>query len=65
MRSSPSLGDIDNDGKLEVVVGSYDDKIYAIGAGGNVPVPSLLPWPEFKHDTKNTGFYTGNPNPPW
>ena len=28
--SSPCLGDIDNDGKLEVIVGSQDNKIYAL-----------------------------------
>ncbi len=35
MRSSPVLGDVDNDSKLEVVVGSDDYKIYAFN-----PVPS-------------------------
>ena len=35
--SSPALGDVDNDGKLEVVVGSYNDKIYALnGEDGTV-----------------------------
>jgi outer membrane protein assembly factor BamB len=63
--SSPSLGDIDNDGKLEVVVGSHHNKIYAISTDSPVPSPSLLPWPKFKHDVKNTGKWTGNPNPPW
>ena len=63
--SSPALGDIDNDGKLEVVVGSLDHKIYALSTGSPVPSPSLLPWPKFKHDLKNTGRWTGNPNPPW
>jgi Cys-rich repeat protein len=65
VRSSPSLGDIDNDGKLEVVVGSQDNKIYALKTGAPVPSLSLLPWPKFRHDIKNTGFFTGNPNPPW
>ncbi len=63
--SSPSLGDIDGDGRLEVVVGSVDYKIYALSTGAPVPSPSLLPWPKFKHDAKNTGLRTGTPNPPW
>jgi outer membrane protein assembly factor BamB len=65
VRSSPSLGDIDNDGKLEVVVGSGDGNVYALSTGSPVPSPSLLPWPKFRHDVKNTGKWTGNPNPPW
>jgi len=37
VHSSPSLGDIDNDGKLEVVVGSWDNKIYALnGENGSL-----------------------------
>jgi len=63
--SSPSIGDIDNDGKLEVVVGSGDYNVYALSTGSPVPSPSLLPWPKFRHDVKNTGKWTGNPNPPW
>jgi hypothetical protein len=63
--SSPSLGDIDNDGKLEVVVGSHDHNIYALSTGSPVPSSSLLPWPKFRHDVKNTGKWTGNPEPPW
>jgi len=37
VESSPALGDIDGDGKLEIVVGSNDDKLYALnGEDGSV-----------------------------
>lgn len=40
--SSPVLGNIDADGKLEIVVGSYDNEVYAFKADG-----SLVPgWPK-------------------
>jgi len=45
--SSPALGDLDGDGQLEVVVGSYDDKVYAWNGDGTL-VPG---WP------KNTGGF--------
>ncbi len=38
---SPTVGDIDYDGDLEVVFGSWDDKIYALNHDGT-PVPG---WP--------------------
>jgi outer membrane protein assembly factor BamB len=63
--STPSLGDINNDGRLDMVVVSSDGRIFAVSTNSPVPPPHLLPWPKFKHDVKNTGLYTGDPYPPW
>jgi outer membrane protein assembly factor BamB len=34
--SSPALADLDADGRLEIVVGSYNNKVYALRADGSV-----------------------------
>ncbi len=56
--ASPAIGDIDNDGQLEVVAGSFDRKVYAFNGDGS----SL--WsvtPQFPHPELRTGRATGHP----
>ena len=51
MGSSPALGDIDNDGFIEVVVGSHDNKVYGLDGSDNDP-PSCeitVPVEEYLH----------------
>lgn len=45
--STPALGDLNNDGKLEIVFGSWDFRLYVLDADGN----TLPNWPKFMRDT--------------
>ena len=46
--STPAIGDVDGDGKLEVVWGSFDGHIYVVDAATGVDKPH---WPLFTRDT--------------
>ena len=56
--ASPAIGDIDADGQLEVVAGSFDRKVYAWNGDGSL-LWSLTP--QFPHPELPTGRITGHP----
>ncbi|MCX6258937.1 MAG: GEVED domain-containing protein [Bacteroidia bacterium] len=66
--TSPSIADINADGKLEIVftVWSYDnsnspDTFIVLRDNGSNVTPLSAPWPTFRHDASHTGFYNWAP----
>lgn len=56
--ASAAAGDIDNDGKLEVAVGSWGDHaMHCWEQGADSYDAALMPWPMYHHDLRNTGLY--------
>jgi subtilisin family serine protease len=56
IHSSPTLGDLDGDGDVEVVVGCLDGKVYAWDME-KAYNQSAMQWPIFQHDERHTGAY--------
>jgi hypothetical protein len=54
--SSPVVADIDNDSKLEVIIGDKDGIVWCLNAGSTF-APGQRDWPMFQHDSQNTGVY--------
>jgi hypothetical protein len=60
LKSPPMVDDVDNDGKLEVVVGGADypsnkGAVWIWDEAGSASPPP--PWPMFHHDVRRTGRY--------
>ncbi len=56
VRSSPALWDLDRDGLLEMAVVGFDSQVYVWDLTAEFN-PQRLPWPFFRHDTRNTGRF--------
>ena len=51
--STPAVGDVDGDGKLEVAVGTRDGWLYLWHTEGKSD--GIIEWESFHHDARNTG----------
>lgn len=54
--NSPALGDLDNDGLIEIAAATYNGWVYVWDALGS-SLPERLPWPMPRHDLQRTGLY--------
>ncbi|HPM76616.1 MAG TPA: S8 family serine peptidase [bacterium] len=64
--ASPAVGDVDADGKVEVVAHTREGYLYAWeSVGDSCPNGELnSDWPRFHHDEHNSGYYGNDVLPP-
>jgi len=55
--STPSLCDLDKDGKVEVIFTSNEGKAHALKCSGTYN-SLYMPWPMYHHDLQHTGLYS-------
>lgn len=65
--STPTAADLFGDGHIELIVGSavvgsnpIVGELYVWKFTNSVATPKNMPWPEFRHDTLNTGVYVAD-----
>ncbi len=57
VRSTPAIWDVDRDGLNEMSVVGYDQNVYVWDTPAAFNT-TRLPWPFFRHDTRNTGRFS-------
>ncbi len=57
VRGTPAVGDIDHDGKTEIVLAGWDKNLYVWDYDFPFQPNGQAPWPQFHHDARRTGFY--------
>ncbi len=55
VRTTPAIWDFDNDGLVEIAVTGWDSQVHVWDMPG-VFDPTRMPWPVFRHDSRNTGW---------
>ena len=56
IRGTPAVGDIDNDGKTEIVLAGWDKNVYVWDYDFTFSPGRPAPWPQFNHDARRTSF---------
>ncbi|MEO5988213.1 MAG: C25 family cysteine peptidase [Candidatus Eisenbacteria bacterium] len=56
IRGAAALGDIDRDGKTEIVLAGWDKNLYVWDYDFPYSPAGPAPWPQFHHDARRTGF---------
>jgi hypothetical protein len=67
LSGQPALGDIDGDGRLEIVFGEAGNSVVHCYEMADNSAYTYLPWPQFQHDAQNTGYFPSDitaPAPP-
>jgi hypothetical protein len=56
VRGAAAVGDLDSDGKTEIVLAGWDKNLYVWDYDFPFSPGQTPPWPQFRHDARRTGF---------
>ena len=59
---TPSVGDFDNDGKVDVALATREGNLFVWHASGDACQPAQ--WPKYQHDLRNSGDARTDATPP-